>query len=281
MAYAIGGKVLIDMEHVPSAPIGVFDSGVGGLTVLRELRKLLPGEDFIYYGDNANNPIGNKSEEELTQITGRIFRFFRSRRVKLAVAACNTTSALIDKQGMPDYGFYILSVIEPIARQVAKDGLGEVGLLATVFTVGSGCYTRLIHKADPSIGVYAQASRELAGLIERGRFEGEEIPGDIRTHLDALLAERPLEHIILGCTHYPIVQDVFQRLAPGVNFLDPAVPQAREAKERLAAEGLLNPAREGTVEICTSGETALFREIVDHMGITGVSKIHRVDITGY
>lgn len=269
------------MEHIPSAPIGVFDSGVGGLTVLTELRKLLPGENFIYYGDNANNPIGNLSEERLMEITGKMFRFFRSRSVKMAVAACNTTSALMDKREMPDYGFHILSVIEPIAKQVAKDGLREVGLIATNFTVNTGCYDRLIHRENPAIQVYGEASRDLAGLIERGRFEGEEIPSDVKTHLDALLGEHPVENIILGCTHYPIVRDVFERFAPGVNFLDPAVPQANMVKEMLEKQNLLNPAPSGSVEICVSGETALFEEMVKHMNITGVSKIHRVDITGF
>ena len=267
---------LIQMTQEPKSPIGVYDSGVGGLTVLRRLRALLPGEDIIYFGDSANCPFGNRSRQELGAITRRIFDFFRSREVKLTVSACNTTSALFQMEGEPDCGFKVLSIIEPIARQLAALNLEEVGIIATEFTVGSGMYEKLIRQESPGTRVWGQGSATLASLVDACRFEGGEIPAEVARLTGELLARRPLRHIILACTHYPIVEEEFRRAAPGVTFLDPAAAQAQAAAQLLAGQGLLSPQTGGRLEVYTSGHPALFEEVAGRLGIEGIGKVERL-----
>ena len=264
------------MTRNSSSPIGIYDSGVGGLTVLRQLRALLPGENIIYFGDSANCPFGNLSRQELSEITQRIFVFFRSRGVKLSVSACNTTSALFQMEGKPDCGFKIVSIIEPIARQLATLGLEEVGIIATKFTVSSGVYEKLVRQECPGTKVWGQGSENLARLVDSCCFEGEEIPAEVRSLTSQLLARRRLSHIILACTHYPIVEEEFCRAAPGVIFLDPAAAQAEHTARLLAGEGLLNTQAKGRLEIYTSGHPALFGEVAARLGIDGIGKVERL-----
>jgi len=264
------------MTHNPKSPIGIYDSGVGGLTVLRRLRAQLPGEDIIYFGDSANCPFGNRSRHELSAITARIFGFFRSRGVKLTVSACNTTSALFQLEGEPDCGFKLLSIIEPIARQLARLNLEDVGVIATEFTVNSGMYEKLIHKESPDTRVWGQGSASLARLVDTGCFAGDEIPVEVHRLTGELLARKALSHIILACTHYPIVDEEFMRAAPDVTFLDPAAAQAAATSELLAEQGLLNPQAMGRLEVYTSGEPELFKAMADRLGIEGIDRVEKL-----
>jgi len=264
------------MTHNSKSPIGVYDSGVGGLTVLRRLRVLLPGEDILYFGDSHNCPFGNRSRQELCGITQRIFDFFQSRAVKLTVSACNTTSALFQLEGEPNCGFKVISIIEPIARQLAQLDLEEVGIIATEFTISSGMYEKLVHKESPGTKVWGQGSASLARLVDACRFEGEEIPKEVRRLTSELLSRRSLSHIVLACTHYPIVGEEFCKAAPGVTFLDPAAAQAQATAQLLAGEGLLNSQAEGKLEVYTSGDPALFEEVAGRMGIEGIGKVEKL-----
>ena len=264
------------MTHNPKNPIGIYDSGVGGLTVLRELRTRLPGEDILYFGDSANCPFGNRPQEELAAITSRIFTFFRARKVKLTVSACNTTSALFQLKGEPDFGFRVLSIIQPVAAQIARMGLGEVGLIGTQFTVSSGIYEQLLKSQSPAIKVWGEGSQNLARLVDQCRFEGDEIPAEVKKCTDALLGRKALSHVILACTHYPIVREAFCRAAPGVAFLDPAHAQAAYAEELLTQEGLKNSGESGKLEIYTSGDPALFKRVAEKIGLAKDLKVERM-----
>ena len=266
------------MTHNPQSPIGIYDSGVGGLTVLRELRARLPGENIIYFGDSANCPFGNRSEEELMAITGRIFAFFAHRGVKLTVSACNTTSALFQLKGEPDLGFHILSIIAPISRAIARLGLEEIGVIATEFTVNSGIYEKLIRAENPNIRVFGQGSKNLARLVDACRFESDEIAAEIQHCTGSLLGRHAVENIVLACTHYPIVREEFSRAAPGVAFLDPASSQAEAAEAFLARHNLQNTQGQGKLEIYTSGNPALFAEVAGKIGLEGVGKIERMTL---
>jgi len=249
---------------------------VGGLTVLRRLRALLPGEDIIYFGDSANCPFGNRSRQELNAITQRILDFFGSRGAKLTVSACNTTSALFQLEGEPDCGFKVLSIIEPIAGHLARLGLEEVGVIATEFTVNSGMYEKLIQKASPGTKVWGQGSPSLARLVDTGRFGGDEIPTEVHRLTSELLSRRALSHIILACTHYPIVDGEFMMAAPEVTFLDPAASQAEATSQLLAEQGLLNPQAKGKLEVYTSGHPALFEEVAGRLGIEGIGRVEHL-----
>jgi len=263
------------MLYNSQSPIGIYDSGVGGLTVLRELRARLPGENILYFGDSANCPFGNRDEKELTAITNRIFSFFRDQDVKLTVSACNTTSALFQLKGEPDIGFRVLSIIEPISHKIARLGLDEVGVIATEFTISSGIYEKLIRRENPDIRVWGQYSRNLARLVDNCLWD--EIPAEVEACAGALLGRHPLDHIILACTHYPIVREQFCRVAPGVTFLDPAQDQALAAERLLAEKNLQNTGSEGTVRIYTSGDPALFEEVAGRLGFED-TKIERLTL---
>lgn len=259
-------------------PIGVYDSGVGGLTVLKELCKHLPGEDIIYFGDTDNCPFGNRGKEELTAITNNIFAFFSTRKVKLTVSACNTTSALFQLEGEPDTDFRVLSIIEPTAKRIATLGIDKIGVIATEFTVNSGIYKRLIRAQNPGIKVWGQGSRHLARLVESSAFGGDELANEVRGVTQALLDRQNLTHIILACTHYPIVREEFENTAPGVIFLDPANAQAQFTRELLEEQNLANPKIAGNLEIYTSGDPRPFEEIARRMGISGITKIEHLKL---
>ena len=264
------------MTYTPKSPIGVYDSGVGGLTVLRRLREQLPGENIIYFGDSANCPFGNRSRQELSAITARIFAFFRDRGVKLTVSACNTTSALFQLEGEPECGFKVLSIIEPIARLLVRLRLEDVGVIATEFTVNSGMYEKLIHKESPGTKVWGQGSANLARLVDTGRFDGDEIPDEVRLLTSGLLSRKALPYIILACTHYPIVEEEFRRALPQVTFLDPAAAQAQATAQLLAEQRQLNPQANGKLEVYTSGEPVLFEQMAARLGIEGIGRVGKL-----
>lgn len=142
-------------------PIGVMDSGIGGLTVVRELQRLLPGEDIIYFGDSANCPYGNRTTGADYPAEQKHAQFLGDQGAKTTAIACNTISTLVDRL-IPCFDYHIIGIVSPAADAIARDGLREVGLIATEFTARSGAYEKLIHAHDPSIEVFAQGSPLLA-----------------------------------------------------------------------------------------------------------------------
>jgi len=255
--------------------IGVMDSGVGGLTVVKELEALVPNESFIYAGDNANCPYGNRGQDEIEALARRMLDFLQKQGVKAVAVACNTISTLIDRYAK-DYPFPVFSIIKPAADYVVRSGIREVGVIATEFTIKTGCYTRLIHEGDPTIEVYGEPSRDLAMLVDRGDFDMAAIEADIRNHVGALRKAHPVKDIILGCTHFPIVQDVFQRAAPDVRFINPAREQALAVKRCLEERGLSSGQARHGFDVYTSGSTKVYETILGKLGITAAAKIQTV-----
>lgn len=247
-------------------PIGVMDSGIGGLTVVRELQRLLPGEDIIYFGDSANCPYGNKSKEQIVQLSKNMLQFLGDNGAKVTAIACNTISTLVE-QLAPCFSYEILGIVSPAADAIVRDGLTEVGLIATEFTAKSGNYEKLIHAQNPSVEVVAQGSPLLAGLVDRGDFNQAEIDAEITTQIDKILARRKVNHVILGCTHYPIVEENFARCYPGITFINPALEQALAVKQFLAAEDAFSPKERGTFTICTSGDPQVYINVAKRLGL--------------
>ena len=249
-------------EEARRRKIGVLDSGVGGLTVVRELERLLPDEDIIYYGDNGNCPYGNRTEEDIVGIARGIIDFLRGQNVKLVVLACNTTSSLLHRI-RPGYELPIFGVIEPAAHYVAERGFTQVGVIATELTIRSGSYERLIHEHAPGVRVVGEPSRTLAKLVDSGEFDMEAITAEVRLHMRALLSAG-VEQVIYGCTHYPIVGDVFEAQAPGVEFINPARCQALAVKHCLEEAGLCNDAPLHQAQFYTTGgpeAVAVYKEV--------------------
>lgn len=205
-------------------PIGVMDSGVGGLTVARELRAMLPEENIIYFGDNKNVPYGNKTEEEIYLLTKRMIDSLIKKDVKIIAVACNTISTIVEKY-FKDYSVPIISIITPVVEYVIEENIKEVGVLATTFTIESGLYQKLLKEKDKDIIVVTEGSPKLAATIDCGEYTQREISELVDLHIGNMLKEKDLKHIVLGCTHFPIVIDEFEKRNPHVNFINPAKEQ--------------------------------------------------------
>ena len=255
-----------------TSPIGVIDSGVGGLTTVREALKLLHGENIVYCGDNANAPYGNRSEDEIVALTKAMLTFLKGKGVKLVAVACNTISSTFESPthgGYQDqFGFPVFSIVRSAAEDVVRRGYADVGVIATVATIRSNAYNELIDKLDPSIRVHGEPSKNLAALIEKGHLDSDEIRNEVRSHVSNLMNQFALKEIVLGCTHYPIVQRLFEAAAPGVTFINPARDQALTVKKYLKEHDLLNHEKVGTLEINTSGSKDIYDSVLAELEIT-------------
>lgn len=253
--------------------IGVVDSGVGGMTVVREIARLLPNLDIIYFGDSANVPYGNKTEAEIIDLTCAMLDFMREKGVALVAVACNTISTVIDTF-QARYEFPIFSIIEPTANYVAASTLRAVGLLATEFTVRTGHYQKLIHERNSSIEVRAKGSKTLAALIEAPEYDEAAVDAEVSSLLSALSGDYPVKDIILGCTHYPIAMKLFNKRAPDIHFIDPAALQAREVGRFLESRRYSPAKNPGSLNIYTSGGAASFARILRQLKIEMPCQIH-------
>ncbi len=251
-----------------SYPIGVIDSGVGGLTVVRQLQRLLPGEDIIYFGDSANCPYGNRSADEIFALTLKMLRFLEQQQVKCVAIACNTISTLVERL-RPECPFPLVSIVEAGADYVVQEKLPRVGLIATEFTVSTGAYEARIHAGNPDCVVSAKGSPKLAALIDKGDFNQSAIDEEITEQVDIILAREPVEDLILGCTHFPIVADNFHRCFPQLRLIDPAEQQALAVKNLLVYRKLSNPQTRGYLKINTSGDPEVFAAVAKLLELHG------------
>ena len=247
-------------------PIGITDSGVGGLTVVREVMRILPGEDILYFGDSANCPYGNKTKEQLLGFAGGMLGHLSECGIKLAALACNTTSSMIDDL-RASFSLPLLGVIEPAAKLVAEKKLSSVGLIATEFTANSKSYDKLIAKYSPDTVVVSKGSPSLAALIDSGEFNWDAIDDEITREVNAILEKGNLKDIILACTHYPIVLDRFEKCFPEVNFINPSYEQAQAVHDYLAKHDMLSDRRQGSLKIYTTGDPAVYADMCKKLGI--------------
>lgn len=261
-----------------NAPIGVMDSGVGGLSVVLSLRDSLPHENIIYYGDTANCPYGNRSTEELLSLSGGMLSFLQEKYVKCVALACNTTSALAETL-RPNFSVPIITVAECAADAIAKIGLTSVGLIATVSTANSKIYENRIHAIDPKIRVSAVGSYHLASLVEQNLSDSTQIDAEIINCMDALLAQHPVEHVILGCTHYPLVLDRFQLLYPGIHFIDPAPYQAAFLQTFLRENDGLHLENKPSLTVYTTGDPQVFAKVCEDNGLSAFyrTEFHHIE----
>jgi glutamate racemase len=239
--------------------IGVFDSGIGGLTVVAALRAKLPAEPIVYLGDTARVPYGNKSPETVLRYTRRNLAFLRGRGVKALVVACNTASALalprLERE-VPTWG-----VIGPGARRAAAVAKRRVGVIATAATVRSGAYPRRIAELRPDLEVLSEPCPLFVPLVEEGWYDDPVTEEVARRYLAPLLAAG-IDTLVLGCTHYPLLAPLLARIAgPDVTLVDSAESVAAEVAEGLAERGLLAPpgAADG-LELCVTDAGAAFAE---------------------
>jgi len=256
-------------EEVRRRPVGVFDSGVGGLTVLHELLVQLPAEDFVYLADSARFPYGARSQAELESFALEIAEELLARRVKLLVVACNSATAaalpaLRERLMQTTLGVEVLGVVQPGAVQaVAATRNGRVGLLATPATVESGSYARAIADADPFVKLTSVPCPDLAAIIEAGFPFDQQVVDTVREYTAPLRAAG-VDTVVLGCTHYPLVRPMLQRmLGRRVNIIVSGDPLAHQVEHVLGSRGLANPREhgEGRYDFLCTGDTEAFRAL--------------------
>lgn len=237
-----------------NAPIGVFDSGIGGLTVVRELIDLMPKEDFIYFGDTARVPYGPRSKEQILEFMQEILHFFADRKVKMAVVACNTMTALGLELARQQYPFALVGVNSGMDLALSMSKSKKVGVLATEATINSGKHAKHAHLKDKDVVVYSQACPKLVPLIEAEHFEGAEIESAVTEYVLPMI-QANVDVIILGCTHYPLARSVIEKVAgKGVALIDPARETALEAYHILQAQDKFSTKKSGTVKLCFSAD---------------------------
>lgn len=226
--------------------IGVFDSGIGGLTVLKALTEVLPGEDFVYLGDTARAPYGTKSSEVILRYSRENTEFLLAKGIKLLVVACNTASAVALEAIARETTVPVVGVIEPGARAAIKASrTGRIGVIGTEATIGSGAYTRLIRELRPKAEIYTRACPLLVPLVEEGWTDNEVAELTVEHYLRSLKTAG-IDTVLLGCTHYPLLADAIARvLGPAVRLVDSASATAAAVRELLAARKLLSAAGKG------------------------------------
>ncbi|HEY1591647.1 MAG TPA: glutamate racemase [Solirubrobacteraceae bacterium] len=252
----------------PQDPVAVFDSGVGGLTVLHELLVSLPTEDYIYLGDTARFPYGGRSADELIRFSIEIVDHLLERGAKLLVVACNAASSaalgtLEDHLRATGREIDVIGVVAPATQlAVAGSHTGRLGLLATPATVASGAYERAVAAADAHVHLESVACPDLAPIIQSGFPFDEEVVGTVRAYC-APLKEAEVDTVILGCTHYPLVAPLLQRiLGRGVALVTSGTGVARSVERALASRELLNPQRdEGEYRFQCTADVESFRAL--------------------
>jgi glutamate racemase len=255
-------------------PIGIFDSGVGGLTVLSEIRRRLPGEPTVYLGDNARTPYGPRAADEVRRFTLECIRWLLEQNIKALVLACNTATS----RALPDVRdaspVPVLGVVRPGAiTAAAATRSGHVGVIATVGTVESGAYPAAITEAAPELAVSQQACPDLVPLVEAGIVDGPDAERAVRGYLDQLMASDPrIDTLLLGCTHYPLLRPVIERqVGAAVAVVDSAFTTALATEDLLDALGGRGPADPGEPlagggnRIATTGDVRAFSAVAEQV----------------
>ena len=231
-----------------NAPIGFFDSGVGGLTVYSEFRKLLPGENCIYFGDTQNMPYGEKSKEQLIEYSKKAFDFFVSQNAKAVVMACNTTSATVYDVLKDSYPFRLYPVIQSVAEIIAMLPYKTIGVFATPATINSRAYSKSINSVNRDIKVIEIACPSWVKIVENNLETTTEALGEIKLKLDQMLSYNP-EAIVLGCTHYPYLLPQLSKFVPENLFINPASAYADYIRRDLISLDLLSEQKNNGSEI--------------------------------
>lgn len=244
-------------------PIGVFDSGIGGLTVAQEITRLLPNEQIVYFGDTARVPYGTKSRESVVRFSRENMNVLLKHGVKLVVIACNTSTSWALGAIRKEFAVPVIGVIEPGARSALKASRKRsIGVIATASTVASGKYAATIERLSPGAHVVSRACPLFVPLVEEGWLEGKVTESVAREYL-APLREAEVDTLILGCTHYPLLKTVLQKvMGAGVVLVDSAAETAKEVKLLLEKEGLARSVRRPAHhEFLVSDEPEHFRAL--------------------
>jgi glutamate racemase len=218
--------------------IGVFDSGLGGLTVVKEIMDILPNERIIYLGDTARTPYGSKTKETIIRFSKENTAFLLKNNVKIIVVACNTASALALNEIKREFDIDIIGVIEAGARAAVEESKNRrIGVIGTRATIGSGAYEKAIKKYDKKAKVVSRATPLLVPLIEEGWLTDKETESILKKYLEPFKKAKT-DALVLGCTHYPLIKAMIKKLLPGVAIIDSAREMAKTVRALLDARGI-------------------------------------------
>jgi glutamate racemase len=265
-----------------SHPIGIFDSGLGGLTVVKAIQKELPKEKLVYFGDTARIPYGTKSPDTIIRYARQIIRFFRkTQKVKCVVVACNTSSAWALESIRKEFPIPILGVIEPgayAAVEVTRNG--RIGVIGTEGTIASGAYPRAIHHLAPKAKVYSKACPLFVPLVEEGKLTGPVTETVAREYLKLLLKQK-IDTLVLGCTHYPLLKKTLAKVAGSrVKIVDSAEETARSLHRNLEMHGVEMNGRGGG-KYFVSDLSRKFKEQAQRFLGRNIPKVEKIFIEKY
>ncbi len=261
-------------------PIGIFDSGVGGYTVVRKVIDRLPGEHVIYLGDNLRGPFGPRPLPEVRGFALQIASFLEGEGVKLIVAACNSATAAGLTELQKRCGVPVIGVIEPGAHGAVQATVNRrVGVIGTRVTISSRAYQRAIRALDAGVHVHSRACPSLVEFVERGEVEGPGVESEVRAYLAPLL-KLNVDTLILGCTHYPLLEPLIGRvMGEGVSLIDSAEEVAREVERKLSRRGHLRKGRAGPeYRFLFTGDTARSLQLGRVFLGPEVERVERVDL---
>ena len=237
--------------------IALFDSGVGGISVLRKLITLFPRFDYIYFGDIANSPYGTKSDQELSVIVNRILNFLESKKVDIIVAACNTADSITKRCLENKSGTPYVSIVENIKRIVKTD---RVGVVATESTIKSGIYEKILKERI----VYKKSLQPLVMAIEKD-FKNKELITNIIKQSVRDIEKYDVKELVLGCTHFPLVQDIFKKVLPMLDIVDPADGVVESIRDKVGGENNRYKKNIVNVEFYTSGKPKDFERRIRNL----------------
>lgn len=268
------------------APVGVFDSGVGGLTVAREIMRNLPNERIVYFGDTARVPYGSKSKETVTRYSEQIIRFLQTQEVKAIVIACNTASAFALEAVEKEFDVPIIGVIKAgahVAAQTTRNG--NVGVIATEGTINSRVYDQTIREEKSDVTVFGKACPLFVPLVEEGWLK-DPVTMEVARRYLAELQEKDIDTLILGCTHYPLLRHLIGDVAgEAVTLVNPAYETAKELERLLAKENLLNSGRKAPgnepYRFYVSDAAEKFKNFATNILPYDVDNIQKINIEKY
>lgn len=262
-----------------SRPIGVFDSGLGGLTVVKEIMKQLPNESIIYFGDDGRTPYGTKSRETVIKYTKQDLAFLLSMDVKLVVVACNTVSALALPEVRSTVNVPVLEVIEPGAKSaLKKTKQGRIGIIATPATTQSGVYPKAINSMNPDVKIYSQACPLFVPLVEEGWWDNE-ITRMVAEEYLKDLKQAQIDTLVLGCTHYPLLANIIRKvMGDEVVLVSSAEELSVALRELLVKEKLESRNESVTYRYYTSDSVEKFKKLGKMILGEEISNIERVDM---
>ena len=275
----------MSIDNKNAAPVGVFDSGVGGLTVAREIMRQLPNENLVYFGDTARVPYGSKSRDNIIRYSRQIIHFLKTKGVKAIVIACNTASALALDVVREESDIPIIGVVEPGARAALQiTQTKKIGVIGTEATVQSAMYGKIIKGLDPTVSVIGKACPLFVPLVEEG-FAKHKVREEIIDYYLASMKESDIDSLILGCTHYPLLRSRIRAyLGDKIQLVNPAYETAMDLKYILKESGMENAGKEGehaTYSFYVSDAADKFKQFANSILPYDIETTQQINIEEY